>query len=392
MKLRSTTPVSISFVSQATLVAMSVLLAGASILTINSRVSARDYEAEIRAKQQEANQYHTEATRLGSMADSLQGELDKLNGQIAVIQSQISDSQKKIADLNQKIAKTQKNIKSNRKIMGQILADMHVDDQISPLEMLASSNSIGDYVDKQEQRAALKTSLNSKIKEIKRLQKKLEGSKKSVEETLSNQKQQENALASKQSEKTKLITETRNDQNSYAQLVKTRNAEIGSLREQQKKSNCEALDGIWSGGSCISRSSGGNGAIPPPSSGNGGYPAVWANAPMDSLVDSWGMYNRECVSYVAYKIHASGRHMPYWGGRGNANQWPGNAQAAGIPTGSTPRAGAAAVSYGGPYGHIMYVEAVNGDGTITVSDYNLGVDGLYRHYSRSASGLTYIYF
>ena len=70
MKLRSTTPVSISFVSQATLVAMSVLLAGAGILTINSRVSARDYEAEIRAKQQEANQYHTEATRLGSMADS----------------------------------------------------------------------------------------------------------------------------------------------------------------------------------------------------------------------------------------------------------------------------------------------------------------------------------
>ena len=38
------------------------------------------------------------------------------------------------------------------------------------------------------------------------------------------------------------------------------------------------------------------------------------------------------------------------------------------------------------------VEAVNGDGTITVSDYNLGVDGLYRYYTRSASGLTYIYF
>ena len=100
-----------------------------------------------------------------------------------------------------------------------------------------------------------------------------------------------------------MITETRNDQNSYAQLVKTRNAEIGSLREQQKKSNCEALGGIWSGGSCISRSSGGNGAIPPPSSGNGGYPAVWANAPMDSLVDSWGMYNRECMSYEIGRAH-----------------------------------------------------------------------------------------
>jgi surface antigen len=40
----------------------------------------------------------------------------------------------------------------------------------------------------------------------------------------------------------------------------------------------------------------------------------------------------------------------------------------------------------------MYVEAVHGDGTITVSDYNLGWDGLYRYYTRSASGLTYVYF
>ena len=38
------------------------------------------------------------------------------------------------------------------------------------------------------------------------------------------------------------------------------------------------------------------------------------------------------------------------------------------------------------------VESVNGDGTITVSDYNLAWDGLYRNYTRSASGLTYIYF
>ena len=46
----------------------------------------------------------------------------------------------------------------------------------------------------------------------------------------------------------------------------------------------------------------------------------------------------------------------------------------------------------GAYGNVMYVESVNGDGTITVSDYNLQWDGLYRKYTRSAAGLTYIYF
>lgn len=371
--------------------AMSVLVAGSGLTHLSQYVLARNYDAEIAAKEQEANKYSSEAARLGQMADTLQGELDKLNGQIDAIQSQINESQAKINSLNKEIAENQAEIKKNRKVMGQILSDIYVDDQISPLEMLASSSNISDFIDKQEQRSSLKTSLNDKNNEIKKLQKKLEESKKSVEQTLKNQKQQEGTLAAKQSEKTKLIADTRSDQGAYSQLAKARNAEIGSLREQQRKSNCEALGGIWSGGSCLSRSSG-SGAIPPPSAGNGGYPAMWANAPMDSVVDSWGMYNRECVSYVAYKIAASGKGMPYWGGRGHAYQWPDNARAAGIPTGSTPRAGAAAVMYGGPYGHIMYVEAVNGDGSITVSDYNLGVDGLYRYYPRSASGLTYIYF
>ena len=77
-------------------------------------------------------------------------------------------------------------------------------------------------------------------------------------------------------------------------------------------------------------------------------------------------------------------------------QWPSTTARYGIANGSTPKAGSVAIQYVGVYGHAMYVEAVNGDGTITVSDYNNNSDGLgwgrYHHYSRSAAGLTYIYF
>ena len=62
--------------------------------------------------------------------------------------------------------------------------------------------------------------------------------------------------------------------------------------------------------------------------------------------------------------------MPYWGGRGNANQWPGNARAAGIGTGTTPRAGSVGVIMAGQYGHTVWVESVNSDGTINISQYN----------------------
>lgn len=378
MKLRSTTPISDSLASRAALVAMAVLVAGSGVFALGSHVFARDYEAEIKAKEQEASKYNSEASRLGEMADNLQSELDKINSQITTIQGQIADSQKKIDNLNAQIKRNEILIKQRRKAMGQVLADMHVDDQISPLEMLASSNSIGDYIDKQEQRSSLRTSLNGKIKEIKALQKKLEENKKLVENTLRDQEAQRNVLSSKQSEKAKLVADTKNDQNAYSALAQKRNSEVAKLREEQAAANRRAL------GSGVS--------IPGGIPGGGGYPGVWANAPLDAYVDPWGLYTRECVSYVAWKIHSTGRYVPHFGGAGNANQWPSTAARHGIPSGSTPKAGAAAVMSVGTYGHVMYVESVNGDGTITVSDYNFAWDGLYRYYTRSASGLTYVYF
>jgi surface antigen len=105
------------------------------------------------------------------------------------------------------------------------------------------------------------------------------------------------------------------------------------------------------------------------------------------------MYNRECVSYTAFKVAASGRYMPYWGGYGNANQWDDNARAAGIPVDTSPRAGDVAISNRGTYGHAMYVESVNGNGTINISQYNAALDGRYSTRSgMDPSGLYFIHF
>lgn len=74
---------------------------------------------------------------------------------------------------------------------------------------------------------------------------------------------------------------------------------------------------------------------------------------------------------------------------GNANTWAARAAAQGLATGSTPRVGAAAQMRG--YMHVAYVTAVNGDGTVTISEMNWR--GLYQVSSRTvpASSLVYIY-
>lgn len=70
---------------------------------------------------------------------------------------------------------------------------------------------------------------------------------------------------------------------------------------------------------------------------------------------------------------------------GNANTWVSRAAAQGIPTGSAPRAGAI-----GQQGmHVVYVERVNGDGTVTISEMNYR--GLYVISSRTVPAGTFMY-
>lgn len=381
MKYRSTTPtISKQFLTKSTLVAAAVLMAITAPTQIGSIVRADKYDEQIKAIEEEVSQYNAEAGRLAAEADTLQNALSRLNAEKSLIQSQIDLSQAKYDQLVADIAANEKKIAENQDALGVILADLYVDDKITPLEMIASSKNIGDFLDKQEYRNSVRDTLTGTIDEIKELKAQLEKDKISVENVLKDQKAQRAALQAKEAEKQELLNKTKNSENAYRSLSSKKNAEIEKLRQQQAAENARRMQSVGMSG------------IPAASSGNGGYPAMWANAPMDSLVDTWGLYNRECVSYVAWKVAASGRYVPHFAGAGHAYQWPDTTSRHGIPNGSTPKVGSAAIMYGGPYGHVMYVEAVHGDGTITVSDYNLGVDGLYRYYTRPAAGLTYIYF
>lgn len=122
----------------------------------------------------------------------------------------------------------------------------------------------------------------------------------------------------------------------------------------------------------------------------GGYPDKWCKYAMDSVVDNWGMYNRECVSYTAFKVATSGRHMPY--GWGDANRWPEAARTQGIAVDLHPRVGDVAILPDGDHGHSMYVETIHNDGTITVSQYNKAKTGTYSQERLATRGMVFIHF
>lgn len=73
---------------------------------------------------------------------------------------------------------------------------------------------------------------------------------------------------------------------------------------------------------------------------------------------------------------------------GNGGSWTGNAAARGYATGNVPRPGAIAEIPG----HVMYVESVNKNGTVNISEMNFnGGVGVVNHRTIPASSATYIY-
>jgi cell wall-associated NlpC family hydrolase/surface antigen len=101
---------------------------------------------------------------------------------------------------------------------------------------------------------------------------------------------------------------------------------------------------------------------------------VLASSPQDSVVDPWGEYNRECVSWVAWKVQENdGIKLS---GLGSAYQWGGNAPKFGGVVNQTPTVGSVAWYSGGRAGHVAWVTAVQGQ-TISVSEYNYEIPGGY---------------
>lgn len=407
MKQRSTTPVQRFFTAKPVLVAAAILMLAAVPFSIVPRVNANKYDDRITALQQQVDQYQAQADKLRQMGDTLANKLQQLASQIAAVQTQIQLSQAQYDTLQNQIKETEQKIKENQDALGATIADLYVDDSISPLEMLASSQNIGDYVDKQTYRSSVQDQLTQTIATIKALKAKLENDKKAVKEVLDKQTAQRNSLATIENEQQILLQKTRGEEAAYQQQVSGLKAEMAKEAEL-RRSYMQSLTSRGSGTSGIMGYGGGGGyqGLMPSGpfefrnySGNqgcsGGYPYCGA---MDSYADPWALYNRECVSYSAWAASERfGKYVGSFAGRGNAYEWPITAaRNSGATVDRTPEVGAVAIlpplANFSVIGHSMNVEAILGGGWVRVSQYNFGGTGEYSTMDIKASGVVFVHF
>ena len=118
--------------------------------------------------------------------------------------------------------------------------------------------------------------------------------------------------------------------------------------------------------------------------GSAGYAPVFRQS-------FWNMRaGHNCTNYIGYRLTHGGRLVDRPVSANDAGTWGTAARAAGIPVNRTPRVGSVAYwtsSHHGAAstGHVAYVEAVRKDGSILVSEDNLGGTFTWRKLAKSST-------
>ncbi len=381
-------------------------LIGFSMLAIVGLVAAplvnaltADEIAERAQLQRDIERQSDQKDELSVEASSISEAVKELEAQIAILQNQITRSQKKVDDLEKKIAKAQAELEKQKEVLGKNIRAVYLEGQISTLEMLASSKDLSEFVDKQQYRNSVQEKIKETLEKITDLKFQLRAQKDEVEKYLKDQEQARDKVASQRSEQKRLLSLNKSEQAALNAKIKSNSARVAELNAKQVEENRRAL-----GGNLPAGVPGGGGykygnavclwpgyADPPCREYDWGYPS--SSSPRN-LYDEWGYGYRNCTSWAAFRVvQVLGYTPPGLTQLGHAKSWPYNTSAT---VNSNPSGGNATVAVsGGTYGHVRFVENVYGDGSIQVSDYNFGGDGIYRKYTLTAaqaSALTYIHY
>ena len=287
------------------------------------------------------------ANNAAAQADTLDGEIARLNEEIKMYEARIVANRAKADDLKKQIEENTKKLDLQKDALADMIIAMYLEGETDELTLLASSSSLSDYAERQTRLDATRDQISLSTQMVETLKNDLEAQKKEVDRVIADQEIQQQAIQETKRREEELVAVYKANAASYA-------AESAAARKIKEAEIAEAI-----------RKNNSTGVI-----GNGvnTYPKR-NNCPQDNLRYSfYGGYVCQCVSYTGWKVFERyGIRISAWG---NANQWHNTARRLGYKVDHTPEAGSVAISTSGPYGHAMWVEAVNDNGTINLSEYN----------------------
>lgn len=347
------------------LFAVFVLGISAPIQIIASNAYATNYEAQLKKLQAEIDANNEKAKKKAEEAGSLKNELAVIDAEKSAAEATLSRMKVEHKRTEEEIKKAEEDIKNNKLLLGEMLAEMHIQQNETPLLTLVKEDNFAKLFDALARQDSMQRDMVESTKKVESLKKELEEKEKLQKIQLVNQENVKKQIIAKSNEKQDLIDKTKGEEANYRAVVAERENRRAEVMKQQQAEieaamrraggnstyvNSLAGDYPWSGGNCYVD---GNAMSHGGSNGNGG--------------DGNGYGCRQCASYAAWRAQKeTGRSFYGWG---NANQFPYTAASAGYAVGSTPRAKALGVISSGYYGHVVYIEEVRG-GQVLVAQYN----------------------
>ncbi len=363
-----------------------ILTFAGSISVPSAAITKEEYNANL-AKITELNNQiadlNSKTSALAEQANTLENEIAILETQQYTIQAQIELAEAEYEQIVLEIKNIEDRISQNQDIASVVISQYYYNSSTSTIERLASSDGFASYLDNEMRLNNMADTLVAVIKENKTLKAQAEEKKAQSEDLLAQLDTQKAQLTYTKQQQATLLAETRNNESEY-QRQKT---EAQKQRDALEAEQSAYLESLYAGASIVAGDS-----------TKGGYPYS-GDCPQrkDAYADAWAMYICECTSYVAWRVHnaygtKASQIIRKWGSSeaANAKNWPSLAAKYGVPYGSTPKVGAAAVTTSGTYGHVVWVEAVNGD-KMTISQYNYRINGVGGLYSKMYNVSVYSY-
>lgn len=377
-KQSSTTPKRRKLLTTAIIFLIVFVTAG---MTLAPRVIPQvfaDTNGEIQRLQQENAVNKNIVSQLQAEAVNYKDAIARLQSQVNAVQAQIDINSAEQTRITETIAANERELARQRSVLGENIRVMYIEGKITTLEMLATSKNLSDFVDKEEYRTTIKNKIQNTLVQINDLQNKLKEDNIRVTKLLEEQQQQRAVLAQARSEQASMLSYNQSQQGAYNQKTKDNQSRINTLIAQQRLANNNTDGGYY-----FLRFSGAAKDFNPSAYPykNAGFSMSTAPGCVDNDgPDKWGYCTRQCVSYAAWAVEASGRDAPLY--YGNAKQWVAAAYRNGVEVSRVPEPGDVAISTGGTWGHAMYVEKVEAS-RIYVSQYNAGLSGEFSYQWRN---------
>lgn len=420
---------------------LTVLVTGTvlSLGALAPSVNAQDFDSQIETVNSSIANINEKKSAVNSTIDTLAKELSDVQTKIDATQAKKAEVQEQIETLKAEIAKLEKVIAERNSRLEEQARSVQTNGARSYVDFLLNAESLSDAVS----RIGVVMDLMSANRELMQQQaedkKQVESKEEAQQEKLAEQEAAEKELASLQTElndtfsKNKvllanlsqeelaeiakrdgLVAEKEAFQKRLAEEKAKAEAEAARIAEasrqalaaQASQSQTTATQTSYqapapAAASTASTSTASTPAAPAQTSSytyttGGGFPAV--DPSFRASLN--GGYFGQCTYYVFNRMAQVGTPIGH-SMMGNAAEWPSYARSYGYSVSHSPSAGSAIVFQQGlagadpTYGHVAFVEAVNADGSLYISEMNVrGLNVIsYRTISASvAAQATYIRF